>query len=100
MPNQALLFVTASPNPAEPEAMQEYLQRVMPLFLAAGGTLLGRGAVQETVAGTADYKMAMVMAFENIATAKSALDSEDYRNLIPIRDRGFAKIDITLAQSL
>ena len=100
MPNQALLFVTASPNPAEPEAMQEYLQRVLPLFLAAGGTLLGRGAVQETVAGTVDYKMVMVMAFEDIAAAKAVLDTEDYRDLIAIRDRGFAKIDIALARSL
>jgi uncharacterized protein (DUF1330 family) len=100
MTDQAFLFVTATPNPNEPQAMQEYLKQVLPLLISGGGKLLGRGAVQDVIVGSPDYKMAMTMAFDDIEAAKAVFESEDYKNLEDVRDRGFSKIDIALAKSM
>jgi uncharacterized protein (DUF1330 family) len=100
MTDRALLFVTAIPNPDEPNAMQDYLQRVVPMLAAGGGKLLGRGSVQNVVAGTPDYKMAMAMEFDDIKAASAVFETDDYQNLKAVRDRGFTKIDIVLAKSI
>ena len=100
MTENALVFVTATPNSADQPAMREYLQKAVPLLIAGGGTLLGRGAVQKTANGNPNYKIAMAMAFENIEAAQVVFDSDDYLALKSVRDRGFTQIDIALAKSL
>jgi uncharacterized protein (DUF1330 family) len=98
MTDKALLFVTATPVPDGQVAMQEYLQNVMPLLLASGGTLLRRGAIQTVVEGSPEYKMVMVMEFENSEIAQAVFTSDAYQALKPVRDRGFSRIDISIAQ--
>lgn len=100
MTDKALVFVTATPNPEGQTEMQEYLQRVLPLLMAAGGTLLGRGAVQSVVEGNPNYKLAMAMAFDSGEAAQAVFASDDYQALKPIRDRGFRQIDIAITKSL
>ncbi len=100
MTDSALVFVTAIPDPADQPAMQEYLQRVLPLLMAAGGNLLGRGTVQHVVEGSGDFKMAMAMSFESIDAAQAVFASDEYQALKPVRDRGFKQIDIAIAASL
>lgn len=100
MTDSALVFVTAIPDPADQPAMQEYLQRVLPLLMAAGGKLLGRGMVQHVVVGTADFKMAMVMSFESVDAAQAVFEADNYQALKPVRDRGFKQINIAIAASL
>lgn len=100
MNDNALVFVTAIPNPADQPAMQTYLQSVLPLLMAAGGQLLGRGMVQHIVEGSADFKMAMAMSFESVDAAQTVFASDEYQALKPVRDRGFKQIDIVIAASL
>ena len=100
MTDKALLFVTAIPNPADQPAMQEYLQSVLPLLMKAGGTLLGRGAIQKVVEGNADFKLAMAMEFDSMEAAEAVFASDEYAALKAARDRGFSKIDITLGKAL
>ena len=100
MAEKTILFVTAMPNPEEKPAMQEYLQKVVPILAAAGGSLLVRGMIQKTVSGEPDYKMAMVMEFNSIEAVSAVFESKEYQELIPIRDRGFIKMDISLAKAL
>jgi uncharacterized protein (DUF1330 family) len=99
MTSAATLVVTAHPNPDEMESVQAYLQAVMPLFVAAGGTLVKRLKVDEVISGS-PAGMAMVMDFESADIITDLFASPDYAALLPMRDRGFADMHILVTQEM
>lgn len=99
MATKATLLVLARPNPDETAAVQEYLQGVMPVLQAAGGTLVKRLQVSEVIKG-APTAMAMVMDFESAAAITDVFESPDYAALVPVRDLGFADMTILVAENM
>lgn len=99
MDEKATLVVTAVPNPNEMESLQAYLQGVLPLFTSAGGTLVRRLKTNRVVNGR-PAGMVLVMDFESADTAAALFESDEYRALIPVRDRGFAEMNILLTQGM
>lgn len=99
MNDNATLVVTAVPNPAEAEAMQEYLRGVMPLLQGAGGTLVKRLKTDAVVNGR-PAGMTLVMDFASAAEVKALFESEAYGALIRVRDRGFTEMNILIARSM
>lgn len=99
MSSKTNLIATAVPNQSEIESMQAYLQGVMPLFVGAGGKLVKRMRVSEVVSGEPSG-MVMVMDFESTDAVKSLFASDEYAELIPACDRGFAAMNIFLAQDM
>ena len=94
------LVVTATPAEGQNEAMGRYLQGVGPLLAGAGGTLVKRVRVTDTLSGTADTGVVMVMDFEDAETIRELFASDAYQALIPERDKGFSSIDILITESL
>lgn len=99
MSGKTTLIATAVPNQSELESMQSYLQGVMPLFMGAGGKLVKRMKVSEVVSGEPSG-MVMIMDFESADAVKTLFASDEYAELIPARDRGFAAMNIFLAQDM
>ena len=99
MTTTATLLVTARPNPDEMESVQAYLQGVMPLFTAAGGTLVKRLKVDEVIKGS-PAGMAMIMDFESADVISELLASPEYAELLPARDQGFADMNILVTQQM
>jgi uncharacterized protein (DUF1330 family) len=99
MDNKTTLVVTAVPNPQEMEAVQAYLKGVMPLFQKAGGRLVKRLKVGNTLNGD-PTGMVLVMDFESADAVNALFDSEEYAALIPGRDKGFAQMNIHMAGEL
>ena len=97
--SKATLVVTASPNADEMPSVQSYLQGVMPILVGAGGSLVKRLKVSEVVNGKPSG-MVMVMDFDSIDAAKAAFDTDDYKALIPVRDRGFTEMNILITGEL
>jgi uncharacterized protein (DUF1330 family) len=97
--NKTTLVVTAVPNPSEMASVQEYLKGVMPLFQKAGGNLVKRLKVADTLHGS-PAGMVLVMDFDSAEAITSMFDSDDYAALIPTRDRGFKEMNILLTQGL
>ena len=98
MSEKATLLVTAVPNPNDMASVQEYLQGVMPLFTRAGGTLVKRLKVDD-IHGDASG-MALVMDFDSADAITELFESDDYAELVPVRDRGFTEMDILVAQEM
>ena len=98
MSETATLVFTATPNPSEAAAMQEYVQRATPILVGAGGKMVSRTMVQEVIAGTPNYKIVLLMTFDSMNSARAVFESAAYQEIIPLRDRGFARIDISLTQ--
>ena len=94
------LVVTATPAEGQNEAMGRYLQGVGPLLAGAGGTLVKRVRVTDTLSGTADTGVVMVMDFVDAETIRELFASDAYQALIPERDKGFSSIDILITESL
>ena len=99
MDNKTTLVVTAIPNPNEMGAVQEYLQAVLPLFIGAGGNLVKRLKLEKVILGNPSG-MVLVMDFESAAEVTTMFESDEYAALIPIRDRGFAEMNILLTNEM
>ena len=99
MAEKATLVVTAVPDPNEMASVQEYLQGVMPLMTGAGGTLVRRLKTNRVVTGRA-ARMVLVMDFESADTLGAMFESDEYRALVPVRDRGFAEMNILITQEM
>jgi uncharacterized protein (DUF1330 family) len=99
MAQSTTLVVTALPNPAEMPSVQAYLQGVLPLLLGAGGTVVKRLKVSEVLNGR-PAGMVLVMDFDSAEAAAGLFESDDYKALIPARDKGFAEMNIVLAQGM
>lgn len=59
------LIVTATPNPAEAEAMQAYFKGALPLLTRAGGKLVKRLEIAETIDGEQSYGRVLIMDFDD-----------------------------------
>ena len=99
MADKATLVVTAVPNPNEMASVQDYLKGVMPLLMGAGGTLVRRLKTNRVVNGR-PAGMVLVMDFESADTVAATFESDEYRALVPVRDRGFAEMNILITQEM
>ena len=99
MSDKTTLVVTAVPNPNEMPSVQAYLQGVMPLLTGAGGEVVRRLKVASVVSGR-PAGMVLVMDFPSADVASALFDSEAYRALVPVRDRGFAEMNILVASGM
>ena len=93
------LVVTAVPNPNEMASVQEYLKGVLPLLMGAGGKPVKRLKVDEVIHGNPSG-MVLVMDFDSADTITGMFESQDYAALVPVRDRGFAEMNILLTQEM
>jgi uncharacterized protein (DUF1330 family) len=99
MNEKATLVVTAIPKPNEMESVQVYLQAVMPLFLGAGGKLVKRLKVGNVISGKPSG-MVLVMDFDSDETITALFASDEYAALIPVREKGFAEMNILLTHEM
>ena len=93
------LVVTAVPNANEMASVQEYLQGVLPLFKGAGGKLVKRLKVDTVIQGRSSG-MVLVMDFDSADAISGMFESEDYAALVPVRNRGFAEMNILLTREM
>ena len=99
MSKNATLVVTGTPNPNKMEAVQGYLQGVLPLLMGAGGKLVKRLKVDEVIDGNPSG-MVLVMDFDSGEAITAFFESDEYAALIPVRDQGFAEMNILLTHEM
>lgn len=99
MSTKATLIVTATPNPNEMESLQQYLTGVMPLLMQAGGQLVKRLKVEQVINGN-HSGMVLVMDFDSKEALSGMFASEEYKQLIPIRDKGFSQMNILVTEDM
>ena len=99
MSDTTTLIVTAVPKPDEMASVQEYLKGVMPLLTGAGGKPVKRLKVDSVIHGDSSG-MVLVMDFDSADAIAAMFESDDYAALIPVRDRGFAEMNILLTRDM
>ena len=93
--SKTTLVVTAVPNPKQMAAVREYLGGVLPLLLGAGGNLVRRLKQHRAIHGR-PAGMVLVMDFDSADAIASMFESDEYKALVPVRDRGFSEMNISL----
>ena len=96
----ATLIVLSTPRDGGGHALGRYVERVMPMLITAGGQAVKRVGVRDVIAGRADVGFVIVMDFKDAATIRALFDSDEYQALIPLRDQGFAAMDIYITEDL
>ena len=94
------LIVTSEPNFSEKDALQEYVKGVMPLLLGLDGKIVKRSMITDTINGKQNFLFILIMDFPSKKALKSMFLSEEYKKLIPIRDKCFNLVNIHFADDM
>ncbi len=97
MTEKTTLVVTSVPNLEQQEAMISYVQGVMPLLLNLGGGVIKRSIVTDTYHGDKNFTFLLIMDFPSKSHLIDMFESDEYKLLIPDREKGFEKINIFFA---
>jgi uncharacterized protein (DUF1330 family) len=96
----ATLIVTGTPADGQGEALGRYLQGAQPLLVGAGGALVKRLRVTDTISGTPGTALVLVMDFDSSETVNNVFNSDEYLALVPDRDKAFATIEILVTEDV
>jgi uncharacterized protein (DUF1330 family) len=94
----ATLLVTLTAALDQDEARGRYLKGVQPLLQASGGRPVKRLRVTDSIVGTADTSMALVMDFDSADAIADVFESDAYQALVADRDRAFSNIEILITE--
>lgn len=82
----------------QPLALSQYLAVTTPLLERANAKIIKRFTMNEAVVGHRPAKTVVIVEYPNRAAVDMVFQSEEYKLLIPIRDRAFLSYDISIAE--
>lgn len=85
-----------TPNPDHPDDYQTYLERAMALLDRVGGKVAQHFPVGDVVVGTKPAETIMVVEYPDLAAVHALFDCDEYKALIPVRDRAFDTYNVTM----
>ena len=100
MSTPTLLVVTATPDPDQSEALQTYSEMGPPQLIASGAVPKFRAKLVHRVTGEGPSSMVFVAEFPSLEQAKTAFETEAYKEALPFRDKAFQQLDIMLMEAI
>lgn len=91
----ATLIVTADPAPEGAAAMSSYTFAVHELFAVAGGKVIRRGQIGQTLAGRFPA-LFLLMEFPTRRAILEVFDSDAYQAILAARERAFSHVNIAI----
>ena len=92
-------YVIVNTDITDPANYEEYRRRAPATVHAYGGKYLARGGTMEILEGAWKPVRVVVLEFPSLARAKEWLDSPEYMEIRPIRQRN-AKCDFVLVDGI
>jgi uncharacterized protein (DUF1330 family) len=93
------VYVVSRVRIFDSEAMQRYVNEVVPVVAAFGGTYLVRGSNVRAIEGAWEHDRMVVLEFPTAEAVMKWYDSEEYRPLRSLRQKS-ARAVILLAEGL
>ncbi|HEO65919.1 MAG TPA: DUF1330 domain-containing protein [Spirochaetes bacterium] len=97
MAEKATLIATGVINPDEMEAFEYYTSHASVLLKEGGGEVIGKYKVVQHLIGEEPLSAFLVMEFPDDPSIIGVFESEEYKKLIPSRDKAFKKLDVFIA---
>jgi uncharacterized protein (DUF1330 family) len=94
MSDKVIVIFTANVNTERIEALQAYIQKAQPMTAEAGGVTILNYTTVGSIAGENNPQMVVGVEFPNAAAVHALYDSEEYKALIPDRDKGLLNLNI------
>lgn len=94
----ATMIVLAATNPNETEAAKAYSDGVKPILKTFAAEVIERYSINEQVVGQQALNTNLLVKFNSAESIKQFLNSDAYQTLIPLRDQGFASMQIYIAE--
>ncbi len=92
------LIINAIPNPENMEKVQEYLSKIMPLFVQNGGAKIERYQAIEQLMGNSGIKMVGIFSFPDIENVKTMMASNEFSALSELRASAFKQLDLIICK--
>lgn len=93
-----VLLIIASINPLEREAAETYIKQVTAMQEEVGAKALYRHPVTEVFIGEMDVEVAAAIEFPSQEAFDKVFESKAYKQLIPLRDRGFKTLEAFISK--
>lgn len=100
MTTKTTIIVTAVFNPDQMASAQEYMQRAVPMLINGGGEIIRRVKVERAVVGDQGYNACLVMDFSSANAVDAVFNSDEYAEIIPLRETGFKSMNIVIASPM
>jgi len=91
--NTVNLIIVAKINPAEKEALNQYLEGVAQLYQQVGAQSINKYKISEASIGEYTPSIISIMQFPNKESLDNVFESTAYQALIPFRDKAFLKVE-------
>ncbi|CCG53613.1 Protein of unknown function [Flavobacterium indicum GPTSA100-9 = DSM 17447] len=88
------LIINAIPNPSNMQDVQEYLGKIMPLFMQYSGSKIERFQIAEQLIGNSGIKMVGIFEFPDTQNIKDMLESDAFKSLSELRAKAFTQLDL------
>lgn len=80
-------FLIAFAKIKDASRLQEYSAAAGPTLIAAGGSIVARGKLATTLAGSLSADSCLIVKFPSADAARAWYESPAYQALIPLRDQ-------------
>jgi uncharacterized protein (DUF1330 family) len=91
--NTVNLIIVAKINPAEKEALSQYLEGVAQLYQQVEAQSISKYKISEASIGEYTPSIVSIMQFRDKESLDNVFESKAYQALIPLRDKAFLKVE-------
>ena len=84
----------------ELDALKRYLEVTAPLLEKAKAKVVKQFTLNEVVVGCRPAKQVLIVEYPDREAVDQVFNSQEYRELVPIRDRAFSTYEISIAEQV
>ena len=92
------LTIVATINPNGKEELSHYLEKVGVLYKNADAKSINKFKITKPLIGDYTPSLVSIMEFPNMKSLNDVFESEEYKQLIPYRDKGFSKLEAYISE--
>ncbi|SED05742.1 Uncharacterized conserved protein, DUF1330 family [Tenacibaculum sp. MAR_2009_124] len=92
------LTIVATINPKGKEELSKYLEKTEILYKKVNAKPVHKFMITKTLIGESTPNLVSIMEFQNIHSLNDVFESDDYKELIPYREKAFTKLEAFISQ--
>jgi uncharacterized protein (DUF1330 family) len=92
------LIIVATINQSEKEALSYYLEKIAVLYEQVSAKSVGKYKISKASIGEYNPSLVSIMEFPDIVSFDKVFESEEYKKLIPYREKAFLKVEAYLSE--
>lgn len=93
-----IVMVQGNPRPEGREQLTQYQQTARAVITKHGGQVVARGGAIGKLHGPQPWQFAVVLRFPDKAAVDAWYNDPEYIKVLPLRERGFAELEINVFQ--